>query len=385
MVYTHFSDWSQAGSAEHYYLDQSGIGTGYRAAPQVFYFEPQGLWYLVYQDGNAAYSTNPDISDPSGWTAPQHFYPSMPQIIEDNIGDGYWVDMWVTCDDADCHLFSSDDNGHLYRSETPIGSFPNGMSEPVIAMEESNKYALWEAANIYKVEGSDQYLLLVEAFDDGSTRYFRSWTATDIAGPYTPLADSRSNPFADTSNVAFPDGQWTNDISHGEMIRSGIDQNLEIDPCEMQYLYQGVEPGTGEPYNELPWRLGLLTQTNADCDPDDPTTPDDPTAPDDPTTPVTGDCTAAVEVVNDWGSGWQGNVTVTAGESGLDGWDLSWDWPAGQQISSAWNADWSQSGASVTAADVGWNGQVAANESREVFGFIASGPAASPEVGCEAA
>ncbi|WP_199042511.1 cellulose binding domain-containing protein [Glycomyces salinus] len=48
-------------------------------------------------------------------------------------------------------------------------------------------------------------------------------------------------------------------------------------------------------------------------------------------------------------------------------------------------SDWSQSGASVTAADAGWNGQVAADESREVFGFIASGPAATPEVGCEPA
>ncbi|GAB3231130.1 hypothetical protein GCM10027447_26060 [Glycomyces halotolerans] len=30
---------------------------------------------------------------------------------------------------------------------------------------------------------------------------------------------------------------------------------------------------------------------------------------------------------DDWGSGWQGNVSVSAGASGLDGWDLTWNWP----------------------------------------------------------
>lgn len=38
-----FSDWSQAASASHSYLDESPMGPGYRAAPQVFYFAPQTL------------------------------------------------------------------------------------------------------------------------------------------------------------------------------------------------------------------------------------------------------------------------------------------------------------------------------------------------------
>jgi hypothetical protein len=36
-------------TAAHIYL--SRIGEAYFAAPQVFYFEPHGLWYLIYQDG----------------------------------------------------------------------------------------------------------------------------------------------------------------------------------------------------------------------------------------------------------------------------------------------------------------------------------------------
>ena len=52
---------------------------------------------------------------------------------------------------------------------------------------------------------------------------------------------------------------WTQDISHGDMIREGHDQRFVIDTCQLQYLYQGLDPAsTGLPYNSLPWRLGLL-------------------------------------------------------------------------------------------------------------------------------
>jgi endo-1,4-beta-xylanase len=382
MVYLNFTDWSQAASATHHYLDRSAIGTGYRAAPEVFYYEPQGLWYLVYQTGNASYSTNADISNPNGWSAPKHFYSGMPQIIKDNIGSGYWVDMWVTCDDVNCHLFSSDDNGHLYRSQTSVANFPNGMSEPVIAMQDSNKYALWEASNVYKIEGTDRYLLIIEAIGSNG-RYFRSWTSTSLAGPWTALAATENQPFAGPANVSFPGGKWTQDISHGELIRNGVDQRLEVDLCDMQYLYQGRDPNSGGDYNNLPWRLGLLTQTNSspDCGGtgEEPTTTPPPTS----TPPPSGACTATVTVVGDWSSGWQGRVDVKAGSAALTGWTLTWTWPGSQKITSAWNAEWSQSGAAVTAGDVGWNGSVAAGQSREAFGFVASGPSTAPQVTCQ--
>jgi endo-1,4-beta-xylanase len=212
LAYLSFTDWSQAGSATQYYLDQSGIGTGYRAAPEVFYVAPQKLWYLVYQNGNAAYSTNSDISNPKGWSAPRTFSSGTPGIISQNIGSGYWVDMWVICDDASCCLFSSDDNGHLYRSQTSLSNFPNGMSQPVIAIGDANRNNLFEA-----------------------------------------------------SNVTFSGTAWTNDISHGELVRTAVDQTLTISPCHMQYLYQGRSPGTGGDDNSLPWRLGLLTQNGSTC------------------------------------------------------------------------------------------------------------------------
>jgi len=71
-------------------------------------------------------------------------------------------------------------------------------------------------------------------------------------------------PFASAANVTFTEQPpWTQDISHGEMIRDGYYQHLVVDPCHLQYLYQGVDSTMlGLPYNSLPWKLALLTRTN---------------------------------------------------------------------------------------------------------------------------
>jgi endo-1,4-beta-xylanase len=172
--------------------------------------------------------------------------------------------MWVICDSTTCYLFSSDDNGHLYRSQTSLSRFPDGMSDPVIAAQDSNRYNLFEASNVYRLRGTHRYLLIVEAIG-ARGRYFRSWTSGSIAGTWTPLAATEDNPFAGASNVTFPGGAWTTDISHGEAIRAGYDQTLTLDPHHLRYLYQGKDPAAGGDYNSLPWRLGLLTQSNSRC------------------------------------------------------------------------------------------------------------------------
>ncbi|MER6066740.1 non-reducing end alpha-L-arabinofuranosidase family hydrolase [Streptomyces sp. NPDC001792] len=266
LVQTSFDDWSKAGAAHQTPLDTTAIGKGYRAAPQAFYFAPQKTWYLVYQTGLPSYSTTKNIDDPTSWSAPKNFQDSMPQIIKDNIGNGYWVDFWTVCDEEKCYLFSSDDNGHLYRSETTVKDFPNGFGNTKIVLQDS-KFSVFEASNVYKIKGTaDQYLLLVEAIGSDGRRYFRSWTAHGLDGRWAPLADTEANPFARSSNVTFADGTaWSQDISHGEMVRDGIDQTMEIDPCRLQFLYQGLDPAASGAYSQLPYRLGLLTQTNSNC------------------------------------------------------------------------------------------------------------------------
>jgi endo-1,4-beta-xylanase len=266
MEFLSFSSWSAASSAIPVYADQTAIGAGYKTAPQLFYYAPQKLWYLIYQTGsNIGYSTNPNVANLSGWSATQYFYSGMPAIISQNIGSGYWVDSWIICDSVNCYLFSMDDNGHLYRSQTSLANFPSNMSQPVIAASNSTPDNFFEADNVYSVAGTGQYLLIVEAIGSSGHRYFTAYTSNAINGSWTPLAASQSNPFIAASNVTFSGTAWTQDFSSGEMIRAGYDQTLTVSPCNIQYLYQGDAPGSYSNYNAIPWRIGLVTQANSTC------------------------------------------------------------------------------------------------------------------------
>jgi endo-1,4-beta-xylanase len=252
ITYLNFSDWNQANSATHSAM--STLGSYYHAAPQVFYFTPQKKWYLIY-NGGASYSTADTVSSPSSWSSPQTLASG---------GPSNWLDHWVICDATNCYLFFSADDGKWYRMQTTIGSFPGGWSSYTIVMQDATAGRLFEASNVYKMKGTDRYLALVEAYDSssGGKRYFRSWTATSLDGTWTALADTYTNPFASAANVTFSGTAWTNDISHGEMVRDGYDETMTIDACQLKFLYQGMAPGSSGTYNLLPWSLGLLTKTN---------------------------------------------------------------------------------------------------------------------------
>lgn len=262
MVYTSFTDWPEASSAPLTYMDRTNGFNTYVAAPHLFYFRPQQKWYLVFQSGPPMYSTADDPGDPTAWTPPAPFFSATPAIVVQN--GGGWLDYWVICDTASCHLFFTNNQGHWYKSKTSIAEFPNGFGEPVVVMQDANAGRIFEATNVYKLNGTNQYLAIIEAFDQTSNnrRYFRSWIADSLEGPWLPWQASGSYPFAGERNATFDGTPWTLDISHGEAIRAGHDETLALDPCGMRYLYQGADPlaDNGGDYNKIPWRLGLLTQ-----------------------------------------------------------------------------------------------------------------------------
>ncbi|MFJ2558023.1 MULTISPECIES: non-reducing end alpha-L-arabinofuranosidase family hydrolase [unclassified Streptomyces] len=270
LAYTSFANWSDAAAAPQTFLDTNpNIGDRYAAAPQVFYFAPQRTWYMVYQTGPPSYSTSKDPTRPGSWSTPRLFMDTEPPVLLENKGDGGWLDFWVICDRTDCYLFFSDGNGHQYRARTTLAEFPGGFRDTAVVLTAPNRFDLFEASNVYRVGDSGTYLMLVEALATGSDwrRYFRAWTADRLDGTWTPLADTEAVPFARANNVLFEPGQaaWTRDVSHGELIRDGVDQNLTIDPCRLRFLYQGLDPDASGDYSQLPWRLGLLTQTNSTC------------------------------------------------------------------------------------------------------------------------
>ena len=263
MTYTTFANFATSGSATTYYMDYTSGFSGSRYSPQLFHFSSQNKWYLITQSGGPSYSTAADPSQPSTWTKPTNFFSSTPSIVTQNAGSGGvgWADFWVICDSANCHMFFTNQNGTLFRSQTSLGSFPSGFGTPVVVMKGASANSLYASAQVYKVNGTSKYLLLVEAIGSKG-RYIRSWTGDAPGGSWTALADTEANPFAGASNVTFAGTKWTADISHGEILRAGYEETLTINPCNLQYFFQGRDPYSTASTALLPWKLGLLTKTN---------------------------------------------------------------------------------------------------------------------------
>jgi hypothetical protein len=237
-----FPDWPEMATASQY-----SIGAG--AAPTLIYFTPKNLWVLMYEFGEWTFSylTSTDPTNPSGWSAPTDLY------------QGNGIDETVLCTSTTCYLFFADDNGSIYRASMPIGDFPGTFTNATTVMSDTTAN-LFEAVEVYTVKGGNEYLMIVEAIGSSGNRYFRSFTATDLGGSWTPLATTEATPFAGKANVTFGDGgAWTADFSSGDMVRDNPDETQTIDPCNLQFLYQGDVPTSGLSYNQLPWQPGLLT------------------------------------------------------------------------------------------------------------------------------
>jgi lysophospholipase L1-like esterase len=104
-----------------------------------------------------------------------------------------------------------------------------------------------------------------------------------------------------------------------------------------------------------------------------------------PSSPPAGGCAATYTVTNQWPGGFQGEVTVrNNGTAATKSWSTRFTFTAGEQVTQAWNATVTQSGAVVSATNVAWNAAVAPNAT-VTFGFIGSGTSGTPAVTCTAA
>ncbi|MFE1840260.1 cellulase family glycosylhydrolase [Streptomyces sviceus] len=100
----------------------------------------------------------------------------------------------------------------------------------------------------------------------------------------------------------------------------------------------------------------------------------------------TAACTAVYTVSSDWGGGFNAEVKVTnSGSTALSSWKVTWTWPGSQKVTSMWNASYTQTGSTVTAANASHNGAVPVGGSAS-FGFGgAPGGGGVPTVSCTAA
>jgi cellulase/cellobiase CelA1 len=134
------------------------------------------------------------------------------------------------------------------------------------------------------------------------------------------------------------------------------------------------------------WRLfGLLLMTGnfpnlyekaAGTSPEPPPGPVPPPPPPSPPPSPSLSCRVSYTIVTQWNTGFQANIVVTNQSSApVAGYTLLWNFAAGESINSGWNANYAQSGSSVTASNPAnnWNGTIGAGGGSVAFGFIGNG------------
>jgi hypothetical protein len=214
----------------------SSLNAGsYFCAPQVFYFAAKGKWYLVYQSNGACYSTNTDVANPSGWTAVKQLF------------SAGGVDFWLISDDTNVYCFWSpqDGSGTISRRSTSVANFPGGWGATSSVCSST-----FEAVHVYKNKGDGKYYMMVEDM----SRHFELWTTTNLGGTFTKLNEN----WAAKSNLTETAEHWTDQVSHGEIFRSGTDEFMEVDNlnhCDI--LIQGVVSGSWA-YENIPYVLGVI-------------------------------------------------------------------------------------------------------------------------------
>lgn len=221
----------------------------YGCAPQVFYYEPQRKWYLIFQNRDSnyqpAYSTTTVISQPESWSEPK---PLLRKTTPKK-----WIDFWVICDSTKAFLFYTQEHRGVIVRSTSLDRFPSDWSQGRVVV-----MGVHEAVHVYKVNGRDEFHMFYELNDRG-IRSLGLASSKHIAGPWNKVADKYAT--ADQLHYASKASAWTEMISHGELLRDGYDQRMEYSPRNCRWIIQGIlKKHLKEGYDSLPWQLGIMSR-----------------------------------------------------------------------------------------------------------------------------
>ncbi|WTZ05291.1 family 43 glycosylhydrolase [Micromonospora sp. NBC_01392] len=228
--------------------------------------------------------------------------------------------------------------------------------------------------NVGYIDNGDYIKVKGVAFGTGATSYTARVASAGSGGSIELRLDGTSGPLVGTCRVSGTGGWQTwADTTCGVSGATGTHD-----------LYLRFTGGSGSLFNLDHWRFSSGTSTPPTDPPPTtppPTTPPPTTAP--PTTPppTNGPCTASYRTTSTWSGGFQGEVTVTAGTSAINGWTVGWSLAGGQSISQIWGGTLSTSGSTATVRNVSYNGSVPAAGST-TFGFLANGSPSTPSLTC---
>ncbi|GCF07541.1 glycoside hydrolase family 48 protein [Dictyobacter arantiisoli] len=78
-------------------------------------------------------------------------------------------------------------------------------------------------------------------------------------------------------------------------------------------------------------------------------------------------CKVQYSLISQWSGGFTASVNITnTGTAAINGWTLGFGFPGDQKVTQGWSANWSQTGANVSATNLSWNSTIGANQTINV-------------------
>ncbi|MFC9087669.1 cellulose binding domain-containing protein [Nocardiopsis dassonvillei] len=246
-----------------------------------------------------------------------------------------------------------------------FGAVPGHTGDVWVAGGTGDHYGMWRSTD------AGASFERIEAVDEG-----------DAVGFGAPAPGSDYPAVYTSSRIDGVRGIFRSDDAGESWVRINDDQHqwawtgatITGDPNVYGRVYVGTN-GRGIVYGDLAGGGG-------DPEPTPEPTPDPEPTPEpspDPE-PEPGDCAVEYTVTNTWSGGFQAGVTVTnKGDEALEGWEVGWEFTAGERVTSLWNGAHTQDGASVRVTDAGWNARIAPGSSVTVgFNGTVDGEPARP-------
>lgn len=235
-------------TAPRYELTQvRGQRSRYGCAPQVFFFRPHQLWYLIFQSTDSNYqsmfTTTKTLGDPASWSD------ARPLAVKEDPAKE--IDFWVLCDETTAYLYFTQAHHSVLVRQTALVDFPEGWGAATAVFQ-----PVHEAVHVYRVqnrtaEGPAEFHMLYEL--NTGERSFGLASAPHPLGPWTDVTASYA------TGAQLIGESWADMVSHGEALRTGYDERLEYDADHPAFLIQGLKTAHYvDPYPEMPWKLGPM-------------------------------------------------------------------------------------------------------------------------------
>lgn len=176
--------------------------------------------------------------------------------------------------------------------------------------------------------------------------------------------------------------QFTYDAANPTVTQSAFTGSQVTLPAESVVV---LTTGSGTPPTTTTLPTTTTTQPTTTAPPTTTTAPPSTsTVPPTTTTSTGSGCAASWTLANSWQGGFQLDFTVTdTGTAPTTGWQVGFTWPGGQTVSQIWSAAETQTGATVTATNLGYDGAISP-AGTTTFGLLGAGaaPTALSNVTC---